>query len=60
MTVAWESMRPMRFEDTFVPWERVFLCGEYKYGGMLALLFALYHRHSYTGCKPAVSDCLMA
>jgi aromatic ring hydroxylase len=25
----------------------------------LALLFALYHRHSYTGCKPATSDVLM-
>ncbi|MCL6610849.1 MAG: 4-hydroxyphenylacetate 3-hydroxylase family protein [Peptococcaceae bacterium] len=47
------------FEDTFVPWERVFLCGEHMFGGMLALMFALYHRHSYTGCKPAVSDCLM-
>ena len=28
-------------------------------GGRAALLFALYHRHSYTGCKPAYSDLLM-
>ncbi|MGB6838186.1 MAG: 4-hydroxyphenylacetate 3-hydroxylase N-terminal domain-containing protein [Dehalococcoidia bacterium] len=47
------------FDDVFVPWERVFMCGEREYGGQLALLFALYHRHSYTGCKPAVSDVLM-
>jgi aromatic ring hydroxylase len=47
------------FDDVFVPWERVFLCGEHEYGGSLALLFALYHRHSYTGCKPATSDVLM-
>ena len=47
------------FDDVFVPWERVFLCGEREFGGPLALLFALYHRHSYTGCKPAVSDILM-
>jgi len=47
------------FDDVFVPWERVFMCGEREYGGMLALLFALYHRHSYTGCKPAASDVLM-
>jgi aromatic ring hydroxylase len=47
------------FDDVFVPWERVFLCGEQEFGGPLALLFALYHRHSYTGCKPATSDVLM-
>lgn len=46
------------FDDVFVPWERVFLCGETEFGGRLALLFALYHRHSYTGCKPAVTDVL--
>ena len=47
------------FDDVFVPWDRVFMCGETRFGGMLALLFALYHRHSYTGCKPATSDVLM-
>jgi len=44
------------FDNVFVPWERVFLNGEYELGGRLALLFALYHRHSYTGCKPAMTD----
>jgi len=47
------------FDDVFVPNERVFLCGETEYGGQLALLFALFHRHSYTGCKPAVTDIMM-
>jgi len=47
------------FDDVFIPWDRVFLCGETQHGGILALLFALYHRHSYTGCKPAVSEVLM-
>ncbi len=47
------------FDDVFVPNERVFLAGETAYGGQLALLFALYHRHSYTGCKPAVTDLMM-
>lgn len=47
------------FDDVFVPWERVFLNGEYEFGGALALLFALYHRHSYSGCKPAMTDVLM-
>lgn len=47
------------FDDLFVPWERVFLCGEYQHGGICALLFALFHRHSYSGCKPATGDLLL-
>ena len=47
------------FDNTFIPWERVFLCGEHDIGGRLALLFALFHRHSYTGCKPAMNDLLL-
>lgn len=49
----------MIFEDCFVPWERVFLAGEYQHGGVLALLFALFHRHSYSGCKPAIGDVIL-
>ncbi|AFM25674.1 4-hydroxyphenylacetate 3-hydroxylase family protein [Desulfomonile tiedjei] len=47
------------FDDVLVPWERVFLCGEHQHGGICALLFALFHRHSYSGCKPAVGDILL-
>ncbi|MGQ9654407.1 MAG: 4-hydroxyphenylacetate 3-hydroxylase family protein [Thermodesulfobacteriota bacterium] len=51
------------FDDVFVPKERVFLNGkedprQTPFAGFLALLFAHYHRHSYTGCKPAVSEIL--
>jgi len=46
------------FDDVFVPWNRVFLCGENDHGGICALLFALFHRHSYSGCKPAIGDVL--
>ncbi|MDK2794949.1 MAG: 4-hydroxybutyryl-CoA dehydratase / vinylacetyl-CoA-Delta-isomerase [Archaeoglobaceae archaeon] len=47
------------FDDVFVPWDRVFLCGEHKQATMAAHLFALFHRHSYTGCKPAATDVKM-
>lgn len=40
------------FDNVFVPWERVFLCGEYQHGGICALLFALFHRHSYSCQQP--------
>ncbi|NHJ01089.1 MAG: aromatic ring hydroxylase [Candidatus Heimdallarchaeota archaeon] len=50
------------FDDTFIPNDRVFLGGapgEHQFGGWLALLFALYHRHSYTGCKPSSTDIIL-
>lgn len=43
-------------EDVFVPWERVFMCGEYPYSGLLVERFACYHRQNYGGCKGGVSD----
>ncbi len=49
----------MIFENCFVPWERVFLAGEWQHGGVNALLFALFHRHSYSGCKPAIGDVVL-
>ncbi|HUN54884.1 MAG TPA: 4-hydroxyphenylacetate 3-hydroxylase N-terminal domain-containing protein [Smithella sp.] len=47
------------FDNAFIPWERVFLCGEEMHAGACALLFALFHRHSYSGCKPAIGDVLL-
>ena len=47
------------FDDVFVPWERVFMCGEWEFGGRLALTFADFHRHSYCGCNPAITDIIM-
>ena len=43
-------------EDVFVPWENVFMCGEYQFSGMLVERFACYHRQNYGGCKGGVSD----
>lgn len=47
------------FEDVFVPWERVFLCREYEFAGMMVERFAGYHRQSYGGCKVGVGDVLI-
>jgi 4-hydroxybutyryl-CoA dehydratase / vinylacetyl-CoA-Delta-isomerase len=51
------------FDDVFVPNERIFMNGRehpnvVQYAGYLALMFAHFHRHSYTGCKPAISEVL--
>lgn len=48
--------RPMRmhtdsliiFDDVLIPWERVFLCGEWKHAATMVYNFALLHRR--TGC----------
>jgi 4-hydroxybutyryl-CoA dehydratase/vinylacetyl-CoA-Delta-isomerase len=32
------------FDDVFVPWERVFMCGEWQFTRNLAYAFASYHR----------------
>ena len=47
------------FEDVFVPWERVFLCGETDMAGILVERFATLHRQNYGGCKGGVSDVLI-
>lgn len=43
-------------EDVFVPREKVFMCGEHDFAGMLVERFACYHRQNYGGCKGGVSD----
>ena len=43
-------------ENVFVPWDRVFMCGETAFSGLLVERFACYHRANYGGCKSGVSD----
>jgi 4-hydroxybutyryl-CoA dehydratase/vinylacetyl-CoA-Delta-isomerase len=47
------------FDDVFVPWERVFMCEEADFSGMLVERFAGYHRQSYGGCKVGVGDVII-
>lgn len=47
------------FDDVFIPNERIFVNGETEFGSLLAHYFALYHRHSYCGCKPGTGDVLI-
>lgn len=49
----------MVFDNVFVPWEYVFMCGEYDFSGILVERFAGYHRQSYGGCKVGVGDVLI-
>lgn len=47
------------FDDVFVPWENVYLCGESEYAGLLVERFATLHRQNYGGCKTGVSDVII-
>jgi 4-hydroxybutyryl-CoA dehydratase/vinylacetyl-CoA-Delta-isomerase len=47
------------FDNVLVPWDRVFLCGEYEFAGQMVRAFSSYHRHSHGGCKSGVGDVLV-
>ncbi|MFC1919096.1 4-hydroxyphenylacetate 3-hydroxylase family protein [Chloroflexota bacterium] len=46
-------------DDVFVPWDKVFMCGEIDFSLMLVERFAAYHRQSYGGCKAGIGDVLI-
>ncbi|KKM09912.1 aromatic ring hydroxylase [Clostridiales bacterium PH28_bin88] len=50
----------MVFDNVFIPWERVFMCGETKYAGRLVSRFAKTHRMNCGGaCKVGFADLII-
>lgn len=47
------------FNDVFVPWERVFMCGEVEFAAELVSRFSAFHRQSHGGCKAGKIDCMV-
>jgi 4-hydroxybutyryl-CoA dehydratase/vinylacetyl-CoA-Delta-isomerase len=47
------------FNDVFVPWERVFLCGETEFAADMVVKFSSLHRQSHGGCKAGKIDCMI-
>jgi 4-hydroxybutyryl-CoA dehydratase/vinylacetyl-CoA-Delta-isomerase len=47
------------FDKVFVPWENVFMCGEYEFAYELVERFATAHRQNYGGCKTGLADALI-
>lgn len=45
-------------DNVFIPWERVFMNGEYEFASMLVERFTCYHRRSYV-CKTGLGDVLI-
>jgi 4-hydroxybutyryl-CoA dehydratase/vinylacetyl-CoA-Delta-isomerase len=46
------------FDDVFVPWERVFMCGETEFAGEVVGRFSAFHRQSHGGCKAGKIDAM--
>jgi 4-hydroxybutyryl-CoA dehydratase/vinylacetyl-CoA-Delta-isomerase len=46
------------FNDVFVPWERVFMCGEVEFAGEIVGRFSSLHRQSHGGCKAGKIDAM--
>ena len=50
----------MVFDNVFIPWERVFLCGETKFCGKMVTRFAKAHRMNCGGaCKVGFADLII-
>jgi 4-hydroxybutyryl-CoA dehydratase/vinylacetyl-CoA-Delta-isomerase len=47
------------FDNVFVPWERVFACGETEFASDLVVKFSSFHRQSHGGCKSGKIDCMV-
>jgi 4-hydroxybutyryl-CoA dehydratase/vinylacetyl-CoA-Delta-isomerase len=47
------------FEDVFVPWDRVFMAGEWDHSQFLTTTYANHHRHSCIGARAGFGDLLI-
>ena len=47
------------FNDVFVPWERVFMCGEWQHAMTLAYHFSYFHRHTAVSYKIPMSELIL-
>ncbi len=45
-------------DNVFIPWDKVFMNGEYEFASMLVERFTCYHRRSYV-CKTGLGDVLI-
>ena len=48
----------MILDRVFIPWDKVFMNGEFEFASMLVERFTCYHRRSYV-CKTGLGDVLI-
>ena len=47
------------FENVFVPWDRVFLAGQWQHSGHLTYSYATHHRHTCIAARAGFGDLLI-
>ncbi|MEO7008887.1 MAG: 4-hydroxyphenylacetate 3-hydroxylase N-terminal domain-containing protein, partial [Caldimonas sp.] len=54
-----QSTGVLVFDRVFVPWERVFVAGEWQHSSHLTYSYATHHRHSCIGARAGFGDLLI-
>ncbi|MBI2312365.1 MAG: 4-hydroxyphenylacetate 3-hydroxylase [Betaproteobacteria bacterium] len=54
-----QSVAVVMFDNVFVPWERVFLAGEWEHSGFLTTTYATHHRHTCIAARAGFGDLLI-
>jgi 4-hydroxybutyryl-CoA dehydratase / vinylacetyl-CoA-Delta-isomerase len=54
-----QSTGVVLFDRVFVPWERVFLAGEWQHSGFLTTSYATHHRHTCIAARAGFGDLLI-
>ncbi|MER2557375.1 MAG: 4-hydroxyphenylacetate 3-hydroxylase N-terminal domain-containing protein [Candidatus Competibacter denitrificans] len=54
-----QSTAVVIFDRVLVPWERVFLAGEWEHSGAVTYHYATHHRHSCIGARAGFGDLLI-
>jgi 4-hydroxybutyryl-CoA dehydratase/vinylacetyl-CoA-Delta-isomerase len=54
-----QSTAVVVFEDVFVPWERVFLAGEWQHSAPYTYNYATHHRHTCIAARAGFGDLLI-
>jgi 4-hydroxybutyryl-CoA dehydratase/vinylacetyl-CoA-Delta-isomerase len=54
-----QSTAVVIFDQVFVPWERVFIAGEWEHSGAVTYNYATHHRHSCIGARAGFGDLLI-
>jgi len=54
-----QSTGVLMFDDVFVPWEKVFMAGEWAWTGPLVTSYATHHRHSCIAARAGFGDLLI-
>jgi 4-hydroxybutyryl-CoA dehydratase/vinylacetyl-CoA-Delta-isomerase len=54
-----QSTGVVLFDKVFVPWERVFVAGEWEHSHVLTYSYATHHRHTCIGARAGFGDLLI-